>query len=214
MAHITPSLASADPLNLAASIAALGDYPHLHLDIEDGNFVDNITFGMKTVRAVAGTAPQALDAHLMTENPAFWVGELLRAGVKTIAFHVESAAYPLEIVHAIREAGGRAGLALNLKAPIESLAPYADKIDFALVMASEPDGEGQQFNPYAATRVAQAREILPARVAIAVDGGVNETNMMALRRAGAEVFVMGRAVWGAPDPRAQILRLNALLEDA
>ena len=107
MALINPSLASADPLRLADCIRSLKDYPYLHLDIEDGNFIANITFGLKTARAVAKCAPQALDAHLMTTDSGFWVKELLDAGIKRIAFHIESAAYPLEIIERIHEAGGQ-----------------------------------------------------------------------------------------------------------
>ena len=211
MALIDPSLASANPLRLARSIASLGAHPVLHLDIEDGNFIGNITFGMKTVRAVAEFAPQALDAHLMTSRPRDWAGELLACGVKRVAFHIESEPYPLELLRAIRDAGGEAGLALNLQADIARLAPYAHALDYVLLMACEPDGRGQEFNPFVLQRTRQARSLLPPGVRIVVDGGVNETNMRGLVAAGADVLVMGRAVWAAADPAAEIARLTALL---
>lgn len=211
MAVIAPSLASADPLRLASAIASLGAHPYLHLDIEDGNFIDNITFGMKTVREVAKTAPQSLDAHLMTTQPGAWIDALLACGVRTIAFHLEAARYPLALIRAIRDAGGKAGVALNLQPAVAGLRPYAHALDYVLLMACEPDGRGQEFNPAVLDRIREARAILPPDARIVVDGSINESNMREVACAGADVLVMGRAVWGAADPAAEIARLTALL---
>lgn len=210
MILIDPSLASADPLTLKEQIAAVADLPALHLDVEDGNFIPNVTFGMKTIRAAAAVAPQTLDAHLMVTEPAMWIDDLLDAGVKRIAFHIESSPYPAEHLHRIRSGGGKAGLAFNLMAPVELALPYRDDLDYLLIMTSEPDGRGQQFRQAMVEKVAGARRLFGPDIPIVVDGGITAERIPQLAEAGATVFVLGRAVWSAADPSAECRRLAAL----
>ncbi len=213
MTRIIPSLASANPLFFGDCIKSLGETGALHLDIEDGNFIPNITFGMKTVKAVAAFSGLTLDVHLMTSHPEHYIEELLAADVTRIAFHLENVMYPLPLLHLIRSRGGKAGLALNLQADVQKLLPYADALDYVLLLASEPDGRGQEFNPIIFDRVREARRLMPERVRIAVDGGVSKETMHELARCGAEILIMGRAIWNADEPLAELTSLEKSLRD-
>lgn len=201
---VNPSLASAKQLNLQKQIDSLKDYPYLHLDVEDGNFVPNITFGMKTISEVAAYTDKKLDAHLMVMNPDSYIDELMDAGVKKIAFHIEAEKYPAVVLQHIKRRGGCAGLAFNEMASVEQALPYIDKLDYLLIMTSEPDGEGQKYNPRLLHKVRWARELFPVGISIMVDGGISEDTMQDAVRAGADTLVMGRAVWGAEDPAERI----------
>ena len=211
MRRVLPSLASADPLNLGGCIRELGDYPYLHLDVEDGNFISNITFGMKTIRAAAGVSKQELDAHLMVSDPRPWVEELLAAGIRNIAFHAETQRYPYELLHRIREAGGRGGLAFNFMEDPAAALWYLDELDYVLIMTSEPDGQDQLFRPDLIRKVRAVRQMLPARVSICVDGGVSQSNMVQLSQAGADSLIMGRAVWNTEKPGETAARFCRVL---
>lgn len=207
MIKINPSLASADPLRLQEQIIELGDYPYLHLDIEDGNFVPNITFGMKTVHAVAGFTSKELDVHLMVTDPGSYIEELLDTGIRKIAFHIEAVSYPAVYLQKIRSKGGVAGVAFNCMEPVTSVFPYMDLLDYVLIMTSEPDGRGQEFNPYMLEKIRMARQSLPKRISVMADGGISEDRMKQVMEAGADTLVMGRAVWNAEDPGRKIAEL-------
>lgn len=207
MARIIPSLASADPLRMVEQISKLGDYPFLHLDIEDGNFIPNITFGMKTVRAVAGSTDKELDAHLMVTKPSDYLEELLENRVKRIAFHIEAVPYPAVYLNRIREEGGIAGLAFNCMEPVDSALPYENSLDYVLIMTSEPDGREQAFNPYMLKKIRRAREIFSDRITIMADGGISEETAKQVAEAGADILIMGRTVWGAKEPEKKILEI-------
>ena len=203
MILIEPSLASADQLNLQTHIDTLKNAPSLHLDIEDGNFVPNITFGLKTVRAVARYAKQRLDAHLMVSQPENYVLDLLQMGVHSIAIHIEAGQYPAVQLQALRKGGGRAGLAFNCMAPIEAGLAYREWIDYLLIMTSEPDGMGQRFNEHILQKISRARTLYGPEMEIMADGGIGEEQMAAVAACGANVIVMGRTIWNAPDPQEQ-----------
>lgn len=204
---ILPSLASADQMRLGEQIRELGDYPFLHLDIEDGNFIPNITFGMKTIREAARTFNKVMDAHLMVTEPMDYINELADAGVKGVAFHIEATAYPSVILHRIKERGMRAGIALNFMAGTELLLPYLNYIDYVLFMTSEPDGENQRFCPYILRKIEDARRLLPQNISVVADGGVSEENMSEVIQKGADTLVMGRAVWRTGHAGLQLARL-------
>ena len=203
MILIEPSLASADQLNLQTHIDTLKNAPSLHLDIEDGNFVPNITFGLKTVRAVARYAKQRLDAHLMVSQPENYVLDLLQMGVHSIAIHIEAGQYPAVQLQAIRKGGGRAGLAFNCMAPIEAGLAYREWIDYLLIMTSEPDGMGQRFNEHILQKISRARTLYGPEMEIMADGGIGVEQVAAVAGCGANVIVMGRTIWNAPDPQEQ-----------
>ncbi len=214
MAIINPSLASANPLDLRRSIERLGDIPHLHLDIEDGNFVPNITFGLKTVRETAKIATARLDAHLLVTNPNDYLADLAEAGLVAVAGHYEAVEYPLDLLGRIRSLGMRAGLALNFKTPAEALEPFVDGLDYIIIMLAEPDGGAFAYRPSLLEKVRRARALLPPRVSIWVDGGVSRKTLPDVVGAGADTVVLGRAIWGEEDPRAAYRELARIARDA
>ena len=213
MFEISPSLSAGSLLNLGEVLAQTRDLPHIHLDVDDGNFVHEITFGMDTVRTVVENTPVPVDVHLEVLNPLDYVKPLLDIGVAAACAHVEALRYPSEFLSALK-AGGcpKRGLAINLATPVDVLAAYADQIDYAIFVSVEADCEGLPFRPMTLDKVRRAREILPADVELWVDGGVNEGNLRDVVMAGADACVMGRAVFGADDPIAAYGRLAALGE--
>ena len=215
MFSVSPSLLSGDLLNLGAQLDAVRGLDHLHLDIDDGNFVRGISFGMDVVRAVAARTDIPLDAHLEVLNPCDYVEDLCACGVKRICAHVEALNYPSLFLSMARRAGAQScGLAVNLKTPVETLLAYADQLDYVLFVSVEADCDGLPFRPGVLAKIRAARAILPPRVEIWVDGGVNEKNLESVVSAGADAVVVGRAVFGAPDPMDAWRRLCRLGQSA
>jgi ribulose-phosphate 3-epimerase len=203
---IIPSIASADPLNLRQEIDRLGNTERLHLDIEDGNFVPNISFGMKTVCRIAEyTKGKAeLDSHLIVTDPDFWIDGLADQGVKKIAFHPEAVRYPLETLHHIRSRGLKAGFGLNFITPAEAIRPFVSHLDYFFVMTAEPDGSGMLFNPLILEKIRQISQILGPDREIWADGGIAEDTIPQVVAAGATTIILGRAVFSAVDPAQKI----------
>jgi len=203
MLTILPSIASADPLSIRGEIARIQKLGRLHLDIEDGNFINNITFGMKTVKAIALEFNGTLDVHLMTTAPESYLSPLAALGISAVCGQIEALPYPKQFLRHAHSLGMKAGLALNLKVPPEELTSYIDEIDYVLVMTSEPDHEDQVFFRCSYDRVAQIRALLP-NIKIWCDGGICPEHLQQLYSAGMNVAVMGRAVFSASDPSAAI----------
>lgn len=198
---IVPSLASANQLELGKAIDCLGKRTPLHLDVEDGHFVPNITFGLRTIREVLsypGT-PKETDVHLLVSNPSDYVEELLAIGVRSIAFHIEAEAYPAQLLHRIRKAGARAGIALNCRTDASALLYYTDETDYVIQMTAEPDGKNQQFNEAVLAKLSGMRKMLPARISIMADGDISLARLPQLAEAGVDTAVMGREIFGAAD---------------
>ena len=145
MFTISPSLYSADLLDLREVIGKLKGCEHLHLDIDDGNFVRGISFGMEVVKGVAECTEIPLDAHLEVLNPMEYVEPLCEAGVEMICAHVESLDFPSLFLGSVHQYGKKAGLALNVKTPIEFIEPYVDRIEQLILVSCEADAEGLKF---------------------------------------------------------------------
>ncbi|MGL5386197.1 MAG: epimerase [Enterobacterales bacterium] len=200
MPYLHPSLASANPLKLGETLIKLASHPisTLHIDIEDTSFISNITFGMKTVNAIARSTKHPLSFHLMLANPFPWLQWIAPLRPAWIFLHAEALANPAEGLAAIRQAGARAGLALN---PATPLAPYRylkDKLEGVLIMTSEPDGAGQHFIPAMRDKIAEAATHFP-QTEIWADGGIDISVAPQLIHAGARHLVLGRAVFGSSD---------------
>jgi len=210
MFTISPSLYSADLLNLRGVLDKVCGFEHLHLDIDDGNFVRGISFGMDIVEAVAGYTKVPLDAHLEVLNPMEYVVPLCEAGVEQIVAHVEALPYPSLFLSTVHNYGKKAGLALNIKTPVAVLEPYIDQLDCIFIVSVEADAEGLPFRPGVLKKIADARKLLPKHIAIWVDGGINESNLKAVIDAGADAIVQGRAVFKAEDPNKAYEHLLAL----
>ncbi len=209
--RLRPSIASADPLRIADAIDSLGSWPYLHIDIEDGSFVPNITFGMKIAGAIAAYAKQELDAHLLVHNPMDYVSALADMGVKSLCVHVEAMEYPLEALAAIHKAGMAAGLALNFKTMPESLEPFLSQVDYLLLMTAEPDGAGQLFSAAILPKLRRARTLLSDRQGLWVDGGIHARNIRSVIDAGATDIILGRAAFAAScDPEQALQDLEAV----
>ena len=213
MFELSPSLSAGSQINLGSVLAATRQLAHIHLDVDDGNFVHEITFGMDTVRTVVENTPVPVDVHLEVLNPLDYVRPLCEIGVAAACAHVEALPYPSEWLTALK-AGGcpKRGLALNLSPPVDVLGYYADQVDYIVFVSVEADCEGLPFRPLTLDKVRRARQILPPEVQLWVDGGVNETNLRDVVMAGADAVVMGRAVFGAPDPVEAYQRLVSLGE--
>lgn len=210
MFTISPSLYSADLLDIRNVLSRLEGFEHLHLDIDDGNFVRGISFGMDIVEPIAKATNIPLDAHLEVLNPMDYVLPLCEAGVEQIVAHIEALPFPSLFLSTVHKMGKKAGLALNIKTPVSVLEPYIDQLDCVFIVSVEADVDGLPFRPGVLKKIRDAHAMLPKEISIWVDGGVNESNLKAVIDAGADAIVQGRAIFKAPDPNAAYQRLLAL----
>lgn len=210
MFTISPSLYSADLLNIRQVLQSIDNFEHLHLDIDDGNFVRGISFGMALVDKLAVETAIPLDAHLEVLNPMEYVDPLCKAGVELICAHVEVLDFPSLFLSSVHQNGKKAGLALNLKTPISYIEPYADQIDQLILVSCEADVDGLPFRKGVLKKIIQARQVLAKDTLIWVDGGVNEGNLQSVVQAGASGVVLGRAIFDQADPAEEYDRLLEL----
>jgi ribulose-phosphate 3-epimerase len=209
---LAPSLLSADFADLAGAIRAVeeGGAGALHLDVMDGHFVPNITFGPDLVRAVRARTRLPLDIHLMITDPLRYAEDFIRAGGDTIAFHVESPVDVHATIERIRSLGARPGLAVRPDTPFETFEAYLPSLDEVMVMTVQPGFSGQRFLPEVLPkmrRVHQALEELGRPVTLGVDGGVSRETIGLAARAGAGLFVCGSSVFGTDRTPQQALRV-------
>ena len=208
MIQIAPSMLAADFLHLNKDVEVVNENADLfHLDIMDGVFVPNISYGFPVVEAIASAAKKPLDVHLMIVQPEKYIERFARIGVSMLSFHLNATDQPAQTLLHIREAGMKAGLVINPDMPVESLYPYLHLCDHILLMSVYAGFGGQKFieETYARIRTLKAeidRQGLPVR--IEVDGGVSPANAKALIDAGAEILVAGSAVFKSDDPAAVI----------
>lgn len=210
---VSPSILAADFLNLGPQIELLNREADLiHLDIMDGTFVPNISYGFPVVEAVGGIARIPMDAHLMTVKPENWFERLSACGVKMVSFHLEASPRAvrsnIEKLHAL---GISAGVAINPDVPVKRLFPYIGYADFFLVMSVFAGFGGQKFIYTTIDRVAELRAEIERRGAsadIEVDGGVDGGNAGPLGEAGATIIVAGSSVFKSEDPAATISSLR------
>ena len=201
---IAPSLLSADFSELASEVAKVerGGADLLHLDVMDGHFVPNISFGPLVVRAIRKVATVPLDVHLMIEDPDFYIEEFVAAGAGRIAVHAEVLPHLHRTVHLIRKLGALAGVAINPSTPVGALEAIAGDLDYVLVMSVNPGFGGQTFIPRSESKVRAVRELLDragSRAPIAIDGGIDASNAGRVVAAGVEILVAGQAIFGQAD---------------
>jgi ribulose-phosphate 3-epimerase len=211
--RIAPSILSADFASLGSELASVerGGADWIHVDVMDGRFVPNITIGPLVVQAVKKATSLPLDVHLMIVEPERYVPEFVRAGASTVGIHVETCPHLHRSVAQIREAGARACVVLNPGTPASAIEPVLGDIDQVLVMTVNPGFGGQKFIASMLPKIETLRRWIDERgldVTLEVDGGIGPETIAAAARAGADVFVAGTAVFGAPDRAAAIAELR------
>lgn len=212
MIKVAPSMLSADFLHLEKDVRMVNEYADLfHLDVMDGVFVPNISFGFPIVEAIAKLATKPLDVHLMIVEPEKYVERFAKAGADMISFHVNATKDPAAVLDQIHAAGAKAGLVINPDLPVESLFPYLDKCDFVMLMSVFAGFGGQKFidDTYERVRVLKSEiDRLGLTLPIEVDGGISAANSKALAEIGAEILVAGSAVFKAEDPADVIAKIR------
>ncbi len=216
--RIAPSILSADFARLREEIRDVerAGADLIHVDVMDGHFVPNITFGPPVVRSLRATTDLYLDVHLMVEKPERLLDAFIDAGSDRITIHVEATEKPREILDMLRARGKGAGITLRPGTPVARVLPLLDAADLLLIMTVEPGFGGQAFMPECLDKIAPALEVRRAlgaeRFWIEVDGGIGDETVGRARAAGVEIFVAGSAVFGRKDRAAACARLRALAE--
>lgn len=200
MKLIAPSILSADFTKLGDEIKKVEEADWIHIDVMDGHFVPNITYGPLIVEASKRVTSIPLDVHLMIEKPDLIIPKFIKAGADLISVHVEACIHLNRTIQMIKESGRRAGVALNPATPISSIESILEYIDFVLIMSVNPGFGGQSFIPNALDKIKILRKIIDDRnlsTLIQIDGGVNKKTIEGIALAGTDVFVAGSAIFGS-----------------
>ena len=218
--RIAPSILAADLADLggAISVCERGGADFVHVDVMDGHFVPNLSFGIPVLAALRARTALPLDVHLMVTNPGELLDDYLKAGATSVAVHWEVVPHLDRLLDRIRRGGARAGVAINPATPVELLIDSLPRLDYVLLMSVNPGFSGQAFLPHVLEKARRLRRLLISgagsrtgdQVEIGIDGGIGRDNIRAAAEAGIDFAVVGSAVFGAPDPATTIGDLRRL----
>jgi len=219
MVEILPSLLAADFANLTRDIERVerAGVSMLHLDVMDGHFVPNISFGPPVIQSIRAVTLLHLDVHLMIEEPDRYISDFVQAGANSISVHQEACRHLDRTLRAIQAEGLKAGVVLNPATPVSSLEDTIDIADYVLVMSVNPGFGGQSFIPRVMRKVMELDRLRRERdldLPIQIDGGVSLSNLAEIVRAGCEWIVAGSSVFGAEDPTERVKEMQQIARDA
>ena len=211
-ARIAPSVLSADLGRLKEQVAAAveGGAEWIHVDVMDGHFVPNLTFGSPVIRALRSVTNVPLDVHLMVREPERYIAEYAEAGAAVFTFHPEATVHVQRHLSSVRERGMKAGLSLNPSTPLDHVAEVIDHLDLLLIMSVNPGYGGQSYIPASTSKIRRARALLDqagSPAVLEVDGGITVDTIGTAWGAGADTFVAGTAVFGEKDPARAVKAL-------
>jgi len=216
MKLIAPSVLSADFSQIASQIEMITNAGAdlLHLDVMDGHFVPNITFGPKMVADIRKLTKLPLDVHLMISEPEKYVNEFAKAGADWISVHYEATDHLNRLIHQIKDAGAKAGVVVNPATTVDVLTEIIPYVDFILIMSVNPGFGGQNFITTSTSKAKKLSGMIKeqnSQAFIEMDGGIGVDNIKMLSEAGVNVFVAGNAVFGSPDPAKTITEMKKLI---
>ena len=217
MIILSPSILGADFTKLGEQVAEVdkAGAQYIHLDVMDGAFVPSISFGMPVIKSIRRVTDRVFDVHMMVEEPGRYVEDVKKAGADVITVHAEACKHLDRVISQIKEAGCRAGVALNPATPVSVLEHILDQVDIVLIMTVNPGFGGQKFIPYTIEKVKAVRRLCDERgltTDIQVDGGISAANVREVLEAGANIFVAGSAVFGT-DPAARTREMVEIFKE-
>ena len=207
---ISPSILSADFMNLESEINAIKDcgVKWVHIDVMDGHFVPNISIGVPVVKSIRKKTDLFLDTHLMIDNPEKYVEVFAKAGSDLITFHLEATENPADVIKLVKSFGKKVGISIKPKTEAKEFFPYLNDVDLVLVMTVEPGFGGQEFMHDCAMKIPEIREKAPEDLIIQVDGGINNLTGKICKSLGANSLVAGSYIYGSEDYQRAIDSLN------